>query len=568
MFFSRAALLFMLFAVGGGACAAFTSLPAAMPAAADADDFVTTWRVTANDKTITIPVGGAAGAYDIHWGDGAASIGVSGDQSHTYASAGDYAVRISGDFTRIHLAGHDAANAQKLQRIDQWGAIRWSSMESAFAGASSMTYSAPDSPDLSGVSDMSRMFYGASKFNGDLSGWDTSSVTDMSRMFDRTTSFNGDLSTWDTSSVTDMSDMFCDATSFNGDLSTWDTSSVTDMSDMFCEASSFSGDLSGWDVSSVTNMEGMFCEASSFSGDLSGWDVSSVTNMNGMFCGATSFNGNLSGWDVSSVTDMGDMFEDAASFSGDLSAWDTSGVTYMYGMFGGASSFSGDLSGWDTSSVTYMYNMFSGASSFNGDLSNWDVSSVTDMYNMFSGASSFNQPLNSWDVSSVTDMSAMFHDALAFEQNLGNWYIVLSDTSIDYGNAPGTVGRISAQNLFLDGQNPTYGIGPGGDSGSFELNGADLVMKEVPTKDSYTVTVTATFMGDFGSDNSKTFAIDVLGLPSSPFRQVQSGVPVNEVECVGERVLMISPSGMPACVYATSKDTLLQRGFVLAVTYN
>ena len=126
MLFSHAALLFMLFAIGGGACAAFASLPATMPAtaAADADDFVTTWRVPANDKTITIPVNGADGTYSIHWGDGAASIGVSGDQSHTYASAGDYTVRISGDFTRIHLAGHDAANAQKLQRIDQWGDIR------------------------------------------------------------------------------------------------------------------------------------------------------------------------------------------------------------------------------------------------------------------------------------------------------------------------------------------------------------------------------------------------------------------------------------------------------------
>ena len=479
-------------------------------AQADEESFVTTWRTLQGDDSITVPVGGT---YTIDWGDGTIHANVSGSQRHTYDSPGTYTVSISDGITRFHPYG---SAASKLVSLDQWGTAQWTSMHAAFSGAYNMKYNATDAPDLSRVSDISHMFAGASSFDGDLSNWDVSSVTDMSAMF-FDTPFDGDLSNWDVSSVTDMAIMFS-GTPFDGDLSNWDVSSVTDMSAMFSGASSFDGDLSNWDVSSVTAMAQMFSRASSFDGDLSNWDVSSVTDMSAMFSGASSFDGDLSNWDVSSVTDM------AIMFSG---------------------------------------------TPFDGDLSNWDVSSVTDMSAMFYGASSFNQPLNSWDVSSVTDMSAMFHDALTFEQNLGNWYIVLNDTSIDYGNAPGTVGRISAQNAFLDGQNPTYGIGPGGDSGSFELNGADLVMREVPPKDSYTVTVTATFMGDFGSDNSKTFAIDVSGLPiSSPFQQVQSGVPVNEVECAGERVLMVSPSGMPACVYTTSKDTLLQRGFVLAVTYN
>ena len=421
-----------------------------------AGHFVTTWKTTRPGESITIPVGGASGTYTVDWGDGTVSTNVTGSQTHAYDAPGIHTVSISGDFARIYLNGQQP-NANKLASIEQWGDVRWESMKSAFEGARNMVYHATDAPDLSGVTDASRMFLNATSFSGDLSGWDVSSVIKM-----------------------------------NG---------------MFYHAHSFSGDLSGWNVSRVTNMNAMFAQAYPFNDDLSDWDVSSVTRMGTMFS-RTSFDGDLSDWDVSRVYDMHWMFEGATSFNGDLSRWNVSSAVTMGNMFEGATSFDGDLSDWDVSSVISMHRMFSGATSFDGDLSGWNVSSVTDMYRMFSGATSFNGDLSGWDVSSATDMQHMFDGADAFDQNLGNWYIVLDGLQVE--GAGGTVGTISAQNAFLDAQEPTYGLGPGGDSGSFEIvNKTVLKLRTAPDdgtpKRSYAVTVTST--GDFGTGNSRTLEV-------------------------------------------------------------
>ena len=446
--------------------------------AAASDDFVTKWNTTANGESITIPVGGATGTYTVNWGDGSTTT-QSGDVTHAYTTPGTYSVKISGDFTRIHLGGGSAANAAKLHTIEQWGNATWSTMASAFEGASAMTYAATDTPDLSGVTDMSNMFRGASDFSGaigswdvssvtnmsgtfygassfdknlgwnvssvtDMSGmfwgassfnrfigsWDVSSVTDMSNMFRGATSFHQPSNNWDVSSATDMSGMFWGATSFNRPLSNWDTSSVTDMSDMFRGATSFHQPLSAWDTSSVTDMSGTFWGATSYDRNTS-WNVSSVTDMSDMFRGATSFNKFIGSWDISSVTDMSGTFRGATSFHQPLNAWDVSSATDMSGMFWGATSFNRPINNWDVSSVTDMSDMFHGATSFNKFIGSWDISSVTDMSGTFRGATSFHQPLNAWDVSSVTDTSYMFHGATSFNRPLSNWD-VSSVTDMSY----------------------------------------------------------------------------------------------------------------------------------------
>ena len=478
--------------------------------------FVTTWRTETANQTVTIPLVGSG--MTVHWGDGTNSTDVSGAATHRYANPGTYRVSVHGGLEAINLGDHP--DAAKLVSIDQWGDTSWTTMASAFHGASSMVYEAADVPDLSRVTDMSRMF-AATSFNQDISTWDVSSVTNMSQMFSAATSFNQDISTWDVSSVTNMSQMFSAATSFNQDISTWDVSSVTDMRGMFSAATSFNQPLDSWDVSSVTDMSGMFILATSFNQDISTWDVSSVTDMSGMFYDAASFNQPLDGWDVSSVTDMTNMFTAsssfnqpldswdvssvtdmtgmfvlATSFNQDISIWDTSSVTDMTGMFVSATSFNQDISTWDVSSVTNMSGMFYEAASFNQPLNSWDVSSVTDMFWMFLGATSFNQPLNTWDVSSVTDMADMFYNATSFNQPLGSWYVTIDNTSIDKADVPGVVGTISARNAYLDGQNPTYVIVPGGDSDRFEITGGNLLRMVSAAADRATYTVTIAATGD------------------------------------------------------------------------
>ena len=110
--------------------------------------FVTTWETTISGESITVPVGGASGAYVVDWGDGSVTTHT-GDAIHAYDTAGNHTVRIFGNFAMIRL-GDDAANAAKLISIEQWGDVRWTTMESSFKGASNMIYRATDAPDLSG----------------------------------------------------------------------------------------------------------------------------------------------------------------------------------------------------------------------------------------------------------------------------------------------------------------------------------------------------------------------------------------------------------------------------------
>ncbi len=265
--------------------------------------FITTWRTSSANETITIPTYSTATYnYNVDWGDGGIDTAAyTGNATHDYATAGTHTVVITGTFPRVYFNNQGGANQHKIIAVNQWGADRWTSMAGAFYGATNLVGQATDVPNLSEVTSMNQMFRGAISFDQGLGDWDVSSVTNMGAMFLGATVFNQNISGWNVSSVTDMNHMFADTTEFNQDISGWDVSNVTDMDHMFEGTTEFNQDISGWDVSNVTDMNHMFSRTTVFNQDISGWDVSNVDNMENMFHLANVFNHNLGRWFIISA---------------------------------------------------------------------------------------------------------------------------------------------------------------------------------------------------------------------------------------------------------------------------
>ena len=321
------------------------------------------------------------------------------------------------------------------QDISSWNTSKVTDMSHMFSGATAFNQPL-NNWDVSNVVNMRAMFRVAYNFNQPLNNWNVSNVTNMAEMFQRARGFNQNINNWDTSKVENMSWMFSEATSFNQPIGNWDISKVIDMSYMFQSAAAFNQPLNNWNASKVTDMRNMFAWAGSFNQSLNNWDTSKVTDMRNMFAWAGSFNQSLNNWNVSNVTNMEEMFRGAQVFNQNINNWDTSKVTDMRNMFAWANSFNQPLNNRDTSKVTDMSNMFYSVYDFNQNINNWDTSKVTNMSNMFKEALSFNQPLNNWNTSNVTNMEGMFQDARRFNQNINNWDTSkVTDTSAMFKNA-------------------------------------------------------------------------------------------------------------------------------------
>jgi surface protein len=323
--------------------------------------FETTWDTRLGEgTTVTLGLGGEVDAT-IYWGDGTYSrVTTPGFHTYAYAREGTYTVSVTGKATALHNLNFaldpwriDEQDLRKLIRVESWGDLGFINMSSAFWNCINLVSVPRTTAGLESVTNMARMFTGATSFNADIRHWDVSNVTEMSNML-QLSAFNRDIAGWDVSNVTNMQWMFY-GTPFNHDIGDWDVSNVTNTRGMFA-STPFNQDIGRWDVSNVTTMLSMFWGAAEFDQDIGDWDVSKVTHMQWMFSEATSFNHDIGRWDVSNVVDMRGMFEGATAFNQDIGEWDTSSVAVqvlwwgtLYGMeamFRNAESFNQDLSGW------------------------------------------------------------------------------------------------------------------------------------------------------------------------------------------------------------------------------
>ncbi|BAV94895.1 BspA family leucine-rich repeat surface protein [Ichthyobacterium seriolicida] len=267
------------------------------------DIFISKWKVKVNEE-VCLPIYNG-GTYDfyVNWGDGTTDEHIRNwtDGRHRYTASDKYTITITGKIQGFNF-GEVRESRDKIIDISSWGNLKLGNRGSHFNKCTNLNISSKDNPNLKGVTNMSGMFSGCTKFNGNISDWDMSNVTNIAGMFSRASSFNQDISRWDVSNVINMSTLFTEATLFNQDISGWDVSKVTNMEALFTRATSFNQNINRWDVSSVTNMKGMFSKAENFNQPLNDWDISKVRNMSFMFSAADSFNQDISPWKVEKVT--------------------------------------------------------------------------------------------------------------------------------------------------------------------------------------------------------------------------------------------------------------------------
>ena len=243
------------------------------------------------------------------------------------------------------FAGHKALT--DISGVTDWDASRVEDMYAMFSNTSSL----PDALalrhwDTSNVKYMNFMFSGATSLGYiDVSEWKTGNVVTMAAMFQVGTNYEGDgqlreilgIGNMDVSGVMDMTCMFYGAGQMTYyDISGWDVSSVASMNHMFSDNLKLrSLDLSRWDVSSVTTMLDMFddCKALRTIGDVSHWNTSSLIDAGGWlnyclsFIGDNDGNLDLSGWDTRNLKAAGEMFYYTKLRSVDLSGWTFDAVT-------------------------------------------------------------------------------------------------------------------------------------------------------------------------------------------------------------------------------------------------
>lgn len=246
------------------------------------NEFITKWNVP-NYQSITIPTkSGLAYNYTVNWGDGTPVTTHTGSATHNYGSVGGvFTVKISGVFPSFYNNGN---YNEKLISIEQWGNIQWKTMEGAFNRCENLIVNTFDNPDLSQVTNMSKMFYQIDSFSGNLNNWNVSTVTNMSEMFFQS-DFNEYIGDWNVGNVTTMEGMF-EKTPFNQDISNWNVGRVTNMARMFSENVVFNQDLSAWNIVNVTTFFNTFnanagaLSIANYDALLTGWSMLPLPNRN------------------------------------------------------------------------------------------------------------------------------------------------------------------------------------------------------------------------------------------------------------------------------------------------
>jgi surface protein len=401
-----------------------------------------------NENFIIRSISPSVNNYDVDWGDSNSESGVTDiNKTHTYAIAGTYEIKITGD---IYIRNSNTTTAAQYTEFKQWGTnttIR--GLREFFNECINMTYTATDAPNFNFTVAGSykgpyRLFKGCdSIISLDLSNWDVSAFAgtthqDAFRAMNNITSIN--LTGWDVSSTSNASNWFNGSGNSGAGLTitapnlNW--AACSNMTYMFYDANLTSAtDITGWTLRAAgTSTTQMFRSIGNTAGqtggcnlDLTGWiNTSAFTSGANLFLASLGLSTvDLTNWDLSNITSCQSMFSNCYYLT-DIIGLNTlrfdsaTNMSYTfnntYRLKFDTHDFHNDF-GANWSVTTFLscfyrngYSLSAGSRGVIPNVTNWDTSNATSVYQMFreSYYEDSNQtfaPSTSWDLSSISSNS-------------------------------------------------------------------------------------------------------------------------------------------------------------------
>ena len=193
--------------------------PTTIPASA----MVLVYTVSSS-KTITLPLN-TLNNYPINisvdWGDSITDTYTTiGNKTHTYSTAGDYLVKITGTLIQFGNGATGYTNPEKLVRVLSFGNIGITSLSGAFYGCSNLI-EIPSSISFS-ITNLDYAFYNCLTLNDiNITYWDMTNVINIDYMLYNAQSFDQNIFTWTVTNLTHFRFLLYQATAFKQPISGW-----------------------------------------------------------------------------------------------------------------------------------------------------------------------------------------------------------------------------------------------------------------------------------------------------------------------------------------------------------
>ena len=177
-----------------------------------------------SSKTITLPLNTLNNTpinVSVDWGDSTTNTYTTiGNKTHTYSTAGDYLVKITGSLIQFGNGATGYTNPEKLVRVLSFGNLGITSLSGAFYGCSNLIEIPSSIP--SSITTLDYTFYNCTTLNDiNITYWNMTNVINIDYMLYNTQSFDQNIFGWTVPNLTHFQFLLYQSKAFKQPITGW-----------------------------------------------------------------------------------------------------------------------------------------------------------------------------------------------------------------------------------------------------------------------------------------------------------------------------------------------------------